>query len=228
MADDFDALQKYAIPSAENNPAGDVPLHKMPGATGRPKRLMTAEEAAASLASRRQAAKDTGKSDGKERVSLKLAAMHAANPELAAKTVQPPDPVIPPFQWPNGLSNNPAVSDHGGMEPAALANSYPKKRGKHQTGVQQPSKEKVFLSRKTQLTMGMNGGIFKTPAITVRESEFSIVALIPVGDGSSAFIPGPGSELELGFDGKTVKAFYPGAYVEIPELGCGIMTFIKG
>ena len=156
------------------------------------------------------------------------AALHAANPELAAKTVQPPDPVIPPFQWPNGLSNNPAVSDHGGMEPAALANSYPKKRGKYQTGAQQPSKEKIFLSRKTQLTMGMNGGIFKTPAITVRESEFSIVALIPVGDGSSAFIPGPGSELELGFDGKTVKAFYPGAYVEIPELGCGIMTFIKG
>ena len=212
MADDFEALQKYAIPSAENNPAGDVPLHKMPGAAGRPKRLMTAEEAAASLAGRRQAMKNDGKIDGKERVSLKLAAMHAANPGLAGKSSEA-------VQAPAGLPDE---------NPEPAASSYPRKKGRYQTGAQAPSKEKVFLSRKSQLTMGLGGGIFKTPAITVRESEFSVVALIPIGDGSSAFIPGPGAELELGFDNKTVKVFYPGSYVEIPELGCGIMTFIKG
>jgi hypothetical protein len=209
MSDEFEALQKYAIPSAENNPAGDMPLHQMTDLRG-PRKLVTAEEAAANLASRRQAVKDAGRNDGKERLSLKLAAMHQSNPQLTA----PPPRDLEPYA--------------AEPEPTALANSYPKKRGKYQTGAQAPSKEKAFLSRRSQLTMGINGGIFKTPAIAVRETEFSVVALVPIGDGSSGFIPGPGSELEIQYDGKTSKVFYPGAYAEIPELGCGIMTFIKG
>lgn len=84
-----------------------------------------------------------------------------------------------------------------------------------------------FLEQKTRVTIELADGIFTLPAVSVRQSTYCVMVLVPLSDDVSIFVPKPGTELTLAHKDDRLKAYFPGAYVEYPELGVAAMTFIK-
>jgi len=84
-----------------------------------------------------------------------------------------------------------------------------------------------FLSQKTRVTIELADGIFTLPAVAVRQSTYCIMVLVPLDDDKSIFVPKPGTELTLAHKDDRLRAYFPGAYIEYPELGVAAMTFIK-
>jgi len=84
-----------------------------------------------------------------------------------------------------------------------------------------------FLASRTRVTIELQDGIFTLPAVSVRQSAYAIVILVPLSDDRSIFVPRPGTELTLTHGDDRLHAYFPGAYVEYQELGVAVMAFIK-
>lgn len=91
----------------------------------------------------------------------------------------------------------------------------------------EPDEREKFFNQRTRVTIELSDGIFTIPATCVRESKYSVLVIIPLGDSIMAFVPKPGTQLTLSWGDSNVDAYFPGAYVELPELECGVMSFIK-
>ena len=84
-----------------------------------------------------------------------------------------------------------------------------------------------FLEERTRVTIELNDGIFALPAISVRQSSYCVMVLVPLADDLTVFVPKPGTELTLVHGDARLRAYFPGSYVEYPELGAGVLTFIR-
>lgn len=89
------------------------------------------------------------------------------------------------------------------------------------------SEAEQFLAQKTRVTIELADGIFTMPAVSVRQSSYCAVVLIPLRDDQSIFVPKPGTELTLVHKDDRLRVYFPGSYVEYPELGVAVMAFIK-
>lgn len=84
-----------------------------------------------------------------------------------------------------------------------------------------------FLAARARLTIELKDGSIHVPVIAVLPSTYSITVITPLKLNETTFVPRPGTEVFLRTGGLEVKAYYPGAYAELPALGLAIMTFIR-
>lgn len=85
----------------------------------------------------------------------------------------------------------------------------------------------TYLSKTTRVMMELTDGTFTIPVTDVKESRLSMLLLLPLHENATIFIPKPGTQLFLTHNNKTTKVYYPGTYVEVPELRTGFMSLIK-
>jgi hypothetical protein len=84
-----------------------------------------------------------------------------------------------------------------------------------------------FLAGRSRLTIELQDGSIHVPVIAVLQSAYSITIIAPLKLNETTFVPRPGTEVTLRDGALDVKAYYPGAYAELPALGLAIMTFIR-
>ena len=84
-----------------------------------------------------------------------------------------------------------------------------------------------YLNKTTRVMMELTDGTFTIPVTDVKESRLSMLLLLPLHENATIFIPKPGTQLYLTHNNKTTKVYYPGTYVEVPELNTGFMSLIK-
>jgi hypothetical protein len=85
-----------------------------------------------------------------------------------------------------------------------------------------------FIAARARLTIELQEGSVHTPVIAVLQAAYSITVITPLKLNEMTFVPRPGTLVTLrGDNGLAVKAYYPGAYAELPALGIAIMTFIR-
>ena len=84
-----------------------------------------------------------------------------------------------------------------------------------------------FRSQRSRATINIEGGTFSIPVIGLNHGEYCIAVFTPLDDNGIVFVPSSGTELSITHDGKTYKAYYPGSYTEVTELGIGVMHLIR-
>ena len=87
--------------------------------------------------------------------------------------------------------------------------------------------EPAYLDKTTRVMLEVSDGTFTIPVTDVKESRLSMLLLLPLRDNATIFIPKPGTQLFLTHNNKVTKVYYPGTYVEVPELRTGFMSLIK-
>lgn len=178
----------------------------------------------------------TGKDDGKTVRGISGVTMERfIKSQEAARAVRKPAADLQPTAadypgdssaaaYPDGVTSKfppPVQTAPASLPPVIQSMHNPAVMGRELTDA-----EKLLKQRK-RVTIELADGQFSIPIIDFRESRYSVTVLVPIDDSATTFIPKPGTELTLTCGQAIVKAFYPGAYVEYPELNCGIMTFIK-
>lgn len=93
--------------------------------------------------------------------------------------------------------------------------------------VRRAKSEPEYLSKTTRVMMELTDGTFTIPVTDVKESRLSMLLLLPLHENATIFIPKPGTQLFLTHNNRTTKVYYPGTYVEVPELRTGFMSLIK-
>lgn len=85
----------------------------------------------------------------------------------------------------------------------------------------------AYLRRTVRVTLELKDGTFCLPVIDVKESRLSMLLLLPLHENATIFIPKPGTKLSLTFKEQSHEVYYPGTYVEVPELNTGFLSLIK-
>jgi hypothetical protein len=144
-----------------------------------------------------------------------------------------PEAEIPDLRpQPADTNFDPFVGD-GSEIPDAVMESGPSSAACRAPGrvrpsaVAEPSAADKYLAGKSRITFELPDGQMSMGAVDVRESRYSLLVLIPLREDAMVFVPKMGTKLSVALKDKSVKAVYPGAYVEVPELGVGFMTLIK-
>ena len=81
-----------------------------------------------------------------------------------------------------------------------------------------PTMVDVYLGRRGRASMTLSDGTFTMPVIDVKECPYCVTIILPLNDEHAMFLPKPGAELTLGYQGKSWKCYFPGTYFEITEL----------
>jgi len=89
-----------------------------------------------------------------------------------------------------------------------------------------PVTEPAYLQKRKKFQLELAVGMFMLECIDIIENINGLQILLPL-DGSTVFTPNAGTSLAVHYDGKAVKAFAPGIYMEIKELNLGILTLMK-
>lgn len=85
-----------------------------------------------------------------------------------------------------------------------------------------------FINRRARLTIELKEAELTVPVVNVYRSKYSILVVLPLKANEAACVPKPGTEVTLTMAGGfSEKAYYPGAYTELPELELAVMTFIR-
>lgn len=84
-----------------------------------------------------------------------------------------------------------------------------------------------FLNRRERLTIELQDAYLTVPIIAAVMSKYSITVLAPLKGDAISFAPKPGTAVSLSTSQFTQKAYFPGAYAEIPELGIAITTYVR-
>jgi hypothetical protein len=92
-----------------------------------------------------------------------------------------------------------------------------------------PPKDLVgnYLRQSKRVSFELADGSFSLAVIDVVESRLALLILLPISATATIFVPKPGTQLIVSFGGKSIKAYYPGTYSEVPELQTGFMSLIK-
>lgn len=84
-----------------------------------------------------------------------------------------------------------------------------------------------YLKGFKRVSFEIADGTFSIAVTDVIESKLSVMILLPLNPGATVFVPKPGTQLTISFDGKNIKTYFPGTYVEVMELKTGFMSLIK-
>ena len=88
-----------------------------------------------------------------------------------------------------------------------------------------------FYSAKDRLTIELKEIEISIPILKVIRSRYSITVITPMKADGTTGVPKPGAEVNLfvgdGPNAMNERAYFPGAYAELPELGLAVMTFIR-
>ena len=91
----------------------------------------------------------------------------------------------------------------------------------------QETPQEVYLKQRNRVTLEMQDGTMAMSCVDVKASSYSVTILLPLAEGSSIFIPRPGSEVTIVKGESRWKTYYPGAQFELPELSLLGLVFIK-
>ena len=89
-----------------------------------------------------------------------------------------------------------------------------------------------YVSRRCRVSLELADGTMSISAIDVKLSRYGVTILLPLNSEGATFIPKPGSDITISKqddDGNTVSwpCYFPGTYVEIPELKLAGLVFIR-
>lgn len=85
----------------------------------------------------------------------------------------------------------------------------------------------VYLSKRGRASMTLSDGTFTMPVIDVKECLMGVTIFLPLSQDQSTFIPRPGAELTLEYQGKSWKCYFPGTFFEIEELKLMGIVLVK-
>jgi len=87
----------------------------------------------------------------------------------------------------------------------------------------------AFYQKRERVTLELQDGTFTMPAMAAVKNKYSITLLLPLDTNGVAFVPRPGTQLEMRLEGPGdgEKVYFPGAYCEIAPLKLAAMTFIR-
>jgi len=224
---EFDSLQKLAVPSARDNRAGDDNLKMKPNKKRRAAKLVSADEAVKALATQGQVVNPNQPEEirpletavqptttappagsGVTRLSEQVAE------RLAAGTHREPSEQLADID-----PKQVGYIDHHPAPPIQVAALEPPPMV--------PTKQEEFLGQKARVTMELADGMFTIPVIAVRPSTYSVMVITPLRDDTTLFVPKPGTQLTINYKDQSWPVYFPGSYVEIEELDCGVLSFIK-
>jgi len=135
-------------------------------------------------------------------------------------------PALPPMQPGGPLVPSDDELMATGVQPAPVI-KLPFNPPPVGTYAQQPGRQPGFLQQTCRVSLELTDGSMTLPAIAIKESQYSVLLILRLDANSSIFVPKPATKLKIGLKDKSWDVYYPGTYVEIEELGIGLMTFIK-
>lgn len=246
MSDFPEHLQKYAIPKAEENKAGEKWGQPGTPPTSRERLMKKATQVVDSVP---KGSASPHMANGVNVDKLNELAPERLDPD-SDTPVNPTgsfgaDPMFPDPSEP-GLHPRTPLREHENFDPTIGGNDFEvpfqdptmlstpvvKSAGAMHPSipppvqyVEKPCERCTFLEKEDLVVFELADGTFQVPCLDVRDSRLAVSVLIPTKGMS--FIPKPGTKLGITYRTSFWTAYYPGTYVSYPELGYTVLMFIK-